>query len=89
MLLGHLPRDSATVREVHGDSVEWGATEHLLATAVDVLAAANWQRGGDKKKTRPKPLPRPGGKGEARAKAAEIRERLLAQRERLKRQGQM
>ena len=27
---------------------------------VDALRTANWQRGGGKKKDRPKPIPRPG-----------------------------
>jgi hypothetical protein len=40
-------------------------TEHLLATAIDVLAAANWQRGGGKS-PRPKPLQRPDPKEEQR-----------------------
>lgn len=84
MLLDYLPRESATVREVRGEAVAWGPTEHLLATTVDLLAGANWQRGGDKKAPRPKPLPRP-GEAEAKAtRAQQTRERLLAQRERLK-----
>lgn len=45
---------------MHGDDARWGLAEQLLATAVDVLQMANWQRGGDKKARRPKPIPRPG-----------------------------
>lgn len=59
MLIRYLPRESATVRAQHGDTVAWGATEHLLAAAVDALRVANWQRTG-KKAGRPKPIVRPG-----------------------------
>lgn len=85
MLVSYLPRESATVREVRGEAVAWGPTEHLLAAAVDLLAGANWQRGGNKKAPRPKPLLRP-GEAEAKAtKARETRDRLLEQRKRLSR----
>lgn len=70
------------MRSVHGDAVAWGATEHLLATAIDVLAAANWQRGGDKKAPRPKPLPRPGKVIAGTRSRDELRDRLLDLRER-------
>jgi hypothetical protein len=86
VLLDYLPREAATVRATRGEAVAWGPAEHLLAAVVDLLAGANWQRGGDKKAPRPKPLPRP-GEAEAKAqKATQTRERLLAQRERLQRQ---
>lgn len=58
-VLAYLPPTSALAKSMHGDKVEWGATEHLLASAVDALNAANWQRGGGKGK-RPKPVTRPG-----------------------------
>ena len=59
VLLAHLPDESATRRQLIGhDFAAWGVTEHLLAAAVDVLQASNWQRGGGKGQ-RPKPLPRP------------------------------
>lgn len=83
VLVARLPRESSTMRDVHGAAVEWGPVEHLLATAVDVLAAANWQRGGDKKAPRPKPLLRPGVAAARRQDALNIRERLLDQRRRL------
>jgi len=54
-----LPRTSATARAIHGVDVEWGLTEHLLASVVDVAQIANWQRSGGKGR-RPKPIPRPG-----------------------------
>jgi len=42
------------------DASAWGDQEHLLALIVDVLQAANWQRGGNARAPKPKPLPRPG-----------------------------
>ena len=51
------PRDSALKRSVRGH--DWGQIEYLLASVVDALAGANWQRGGGRG-PRPKPYPRPG-----------------------------
>lgn len=73
------------MRSVHGPVADWNASDHLLAVVADLLAAANWQRGGDKKKPRPKPLPRPGDVKAKKRDPAEIRARLLEQRERLRR----
>lgn len=42
VLIRHLPRDSAVNRDLHGETAEWSVTDHLLAAAVDHLAAANW-----------------------------------------------
>jgi hypothetical protein len=42
VLVSHLPRDSAVGRELHGEAAEWSVGDHLLAAAVDHLAAANW-----------------------------------------------
>lgn len=50
---------------LHGDAARWGITEHLIATAVDVLAGANWQRGGGKG-PRPQPISRPDPRAEKR-----------------------
>lgn len=47
---------------------------------IDALNAGNWQRGGDKKVTRPKPLPRPGqseGKRRSTLSDTEKERRLL------------
>lgn len=60
MLLRHLPQESSTVRELGGERLEWSIDTHLLATIVDVLNAANWQRGGNPRATKPKPIERPG-----------------------------
>lgn len=43
-----------------GEVALWGPAEVMLAAAVDLLAAGNWQRGGNKNAPRPKPWPRPG-----------------------------
>jgi len=60
VIVRHLPRSSALVREIEGEDSPWGLTEQLLAAAVDALNGANWQRGGGKRKDKPKPIPRPG-----------------------------
>lgn len=56
----NLPRDSATILAVHPrEEVEvWDVQAHLLASVVDLLAGANWQRTG-KRTGRPKPIKRP------------------------------
>ncbi|KGM18144.1 hypothetical protein MA47_09655 [Corynebacterium auriscanis] len=48
---------SAIARQSMGDAYGWGVGEYLLASAVDALHGANWQRSG--KGERPKPIPRP------------------------------
>lgn len=64
MLVKHLPRDSALNRELHGEAAEWSVSDHLLAAAVDHLAAANWMfacvnsEEGDQPEP-PAPVPRP------------------------------
>jgi hypothetical protein len=62
----HSPRESALYRDMHPEYAEWGVVEHLLATTVDALHAANWQRAGKKNAPRPKPVKRPGIKKEQR-----------------------
>lgn len=54
------PRDSAVHRSIVGADHEWGLSEQLLAALFDVLAVANWQRGGDEHAKKPDPLRRPG-----------------------------
>ncbi|MFG2964397.1 MULTISPECIES: hypothetical protein [unclassified Streptomyces] len=64
LLIKHLPRDSALNRELHGEAAEWSVSDHLLAAAVDHLAAANWMfasvnsEEGDQPEP-PAPVPRP------------------------------
>lgn len=64
LLVKHLPRDSALNRELHGEAAEWSVSDHLLAAAVDHLAAANWMFAcvnsdeGDQPEP-PAPVPRP------------------------------
>lgn len=64
MLIRQLPHDSALNRELHGEAADWSVTDHLLAAAVDHLAAANWMfasvnsEEGDQPEP-PAPVPRP------------------------------
>ncbi|MDQ0776198.1 hypothetical protein QF026_004664 [Streptomyces aurantiacus] len=66
MLVQHLPRDSATARELHGEAADWSVTDYLLASVVDQLAEANWMfatvnRDEDSEPLEfPEALPRPG-----------------------------
>lgn len=66
MLVQHLPRDAALVRALRGEEADWGLGEHLLAAAVDQLAAANWMYASTHTAehadppARPEPIPRPG-----------------------------
>lgn len=55
-------RESAYVRSVAGEAAAWGPVEHLLASLVDVMQLANWQRAGDRNARRPEALQRPGVK---------------------------
>ena len=50
---------------MHGDDALWTLESQLLAHIGDVLAAANWQRAGDKRAQKPKPIPRPGVRDKA------------------------
>ncbi len=66
VLISHLPRQAALVRELHQEDSEWGLTEHLLAAVVDHLAVGNWlfasanSAEGADPPARPVPVPRPG-----------------------------
>lgn len=72
------------MRALHGPAVEWGATEHLTALAVDQLARLVWQGGGGKG-PRPRPIPRP-DRRHARSKLThqQMADRLRAQLDRRK-----
>jgi hypothetical protein len=70
VLIKHLPRDSALNRDLHGEAADWSVTDHLLAAAVDHLAAGNWMfacvnSGEDDQPEPPTPVPRPGDGSEA------------------------
>ena len=85
VLIQHLPADSALSRSVHGDAVEWGASEHLLANIFDAISALVWQGGNPKKNPKPKPIPRPGDKRAKKRRQLppdEVRRRLVALRDR-------
>ncbi|MFI6638172.1 hypothetical protein [Streptomyces sp. NPDC050504] len=66
VLVRHLPRESAFVREREGEAAQWSLTDHLLAATVDHLAIANWMfasvnRDEDEPAPpAPDPVPRPG-----------------------------
>lgn len=66
VLIEHLPRGAALVRAMHGDEVEWGLSEHLLAAVADQLAIGNWLFASANtpehatQPERPTPIPRPG-----------------------------
>lgn len=76
-LLARLPWDSELMRAIHGSVAEWSTSDHLLATVVDLLAWANYQRSDPKKSQKPKPLPRPGeGKPRKKLSTTETRRRL-------------
>jgi hypothetical protein len=61
---------------LHGDAAHWGVSEHLLATTIDVLQGANWQRSGGKG-LKPKPIPRPDPRAEKRRRDYVARLRRL------------
>lgn len=54
VFIRHLPRESATSREMFGEAASWGPEAYVLADVVDVLIAANSEKG-----KKPKPYPRP------------------------------
>lgn len=56
-MLRWLPSGAAVWQSLGIDSA-WSNESHLLAGVIDLLAGANWQRGGGKGQ-RPKPIPRP------------------------------
>lgn len=80
VIVKHLPDTSALRREVLGDGAVWDVKAHLLAGIVDLLAAANWQRGGDEHAKKPERIERPGvtnqpqGETMARGKPVTIEE---------------
>jgi hypothetical protein len=64
-LIRQLPPNSPLGIAINGDAARYGITDYLLLTVGDLLAAANWQRGGGKG-PRPKPLQRPDPRAEKR-----------------------
>lgn len=59
-LVRGLPPASRLAAALSGTGRSWTQAEYLLADIWDVLASANWQRGGDKHAARPTSYPRPG-----------------------------
>jgi hypothetical protein len=76
VLIQHLPADAALVRALRGESAEWSLTDHLLAAAVDELAAGNWLFASahapehTDPPERPRRIPRPGVDEEVDAEPA-------------------
>lgn len=62
-LVEHMPPDSAFAAAIQGgpEFRGWRPDTYLLAAAVDVLQAANYQRGGGRG-IRPEPIKRPGSR---------------------------
>lgn len=57
-LLSELPLGSQTNVAVEGPAAYWGLTDELLAIVANILAIANWQRGGGKGR-KPEPIEKP------------------------------
>lgn len=74
----HLPM-GAQIWASLGEDRAWTVEAHLMASAVDALHGANWQR-GDGKSKKPDPIPRP----QDMAKRAEFVQRNLAKAERFR-----
>lgn len=55
-----MPREGALVREQAGDDGVWSIGDYLLASTVDALRDANWQRSGGTDADRPDRVTRPG-----------------------------
>lgn len=68
----------ARVWQAGGHDAAWTPESHLLAEVVDLLAGANWQRGGSKG-PKPKPAPRPKQIAERRT----VEQRHLEQAQRM------
>ena len=60
VIIRHADPDSPLIGVAHPDQAGWNLNTMLLATMVDTLRVANWQRSGDEDAPYPKPLPRPG-----------------------------
>ena len=64
----YYPRERGPLyRAILGDRADWDHHAQLLATIIDMLAGANWQRAGGKEQDRPEPYPRPGVPGYSHA----------------------
>jgi hypothetical protein len=96
-LVRNSPRTSALVRVLYGEQASWSATEHLLASLVDLTNILLWFKtaDGQKGRKRPKPVRRPGtveavegvslgGAGVPKEEFAERWARAVALQEKLK-----
>lgn len=57
-----------------GSDLAWSAETHMLANNADILAGANWQRGGGEG-TKPPPVPRPGDESRAQGRTSKMTDR--------------
>lgn len=81
-----LPFGCQTWLEIGSDAA-WSTETHMMAHVVDVLAGANWQRGGGKGKA-PTPIDRPSDMAAAAAKVDRTFEKAARAEARLKRKKQ-
>lgn len=87
-LVDGLPPGSALAIEMHGEAATWSVSDHLLATVIDLLQGANWQRHGKGKKPDPFPRPLPKGKQSQKLATSDALKRLAElKRKRDKRRG--
>lgn len=84
-MLRNLPRESAYAAALAPEWAGWTPANDQLATVIDALWAANWQRGNGKADDKPRPSWRPGDV--AAAKAVETRRQAKARRWRLRRES--
>lgn len=54
-----LPDQCRVARSIAGDAAAWSTESRILADIFDAIAVGNWQRAGDKNRSRPQPYPRP------------------------------
>jgi hypothetical protein len=78
VVVNQAPPGGALHRSLDPKGWAWGADTYMLAGLVDLTAAANWQRAGDKHKKRPDPLPRP---NEKKPKKKSLTQQVLEQRQ--------
>lgn len=64
LINGLPPMGTALARAKTDDDIGWSMTDHLLASVVDALRLANWQRAANSSDSnRPNPIQRPGDTG--------------------------
>jgi len=64
-----------------GSDLAWSTEAHMLANSLDLLAGANWQRGGGEG-AKPPPVPRPGDEQRTKGRNAAMAAQAAAFRDR-------